>query len=322
MENSLNKYVNSPIDLETTYKETKIGFLSIALRKSKEAIYYLNLATAFRIIADEYRNPIDLISNDDITISLCEAAGISTKARGYLEPEDTKEILTDFIEEYIITAGDSYVDELINRYLLTQGDALGGRMRNIVGGLAGEKLTQNIISALIVRNYKFEYFDKHTKKWVEGENFQESNSRFVKALKWKSGSRTRLLYYDLTVPVVKKNIDIVLFNSSEINNKNAAEFKAFISNHDNYLALGELKGGIDPAGADEHWKTANTALTRIRTAFNKLDKEVYTIFIGAAIETAMAKEIFNQCQSKELSNCANLTKSQQLAEICDWIVKL
>ena len=23
--------------------------------------------------------------------------------------------------------------------------------------------------------------------------------------------------------------------------------------------LGELKGGIDPAGADEHWKTGNAA---------------------------------------------------------------
>ena len=34
-----------------------------------------------------------------------------------------------------------------------------------------------------------------------------------------------------------------------------------------YMALGELKGGIDPAGADEHWKTARTALSRIHEAF-------------------------------------------------------
>jgi hypothetical protein len=27
-----------------------------------------------------------------------------------------------------------------------------------------------------------------------------------------------------------------------------------LSNRDNYLSIGELKGGIDPAGADEHWK--------------------------------------------------------------------
>jgi type II restriction enzyme len=28
-----------------------------------------------------------------------------------------------------------------------------------------------------------------------------------------------------------------------------------------------LKGGIDPAGADEHWKTAGSALLRIKRAF-------------------------------------------------------
>lgn len=322
MVNKLNKYIKTATDLETTYKETKIGFLSIALRKSKEATHYINLASAFRAVADEYENPLDLISNDDITISMCEAAGVSTKARGYLQPKDTKDILTDFVEEYLVTVGSSYVDELINRYLLTQGDALGGRMRNIVGGLAGEKLTQNIISALTVRNYEFEYFDKHTKKWVSGENFHKDYSNLVKAIKWKNGNKSRLLYYDLTVPVVKKNIDIVLFNSSDVNNKNIKEFKAFISNHDNYLALGELKGGIDPAGADEHWKTANTALSRIRIAFSKLNKNIHTVFIGTAIESAMAKEIFAQCKSKELSNCANLTKPKQLAEICSWLVSL
>lgn len=318
----MNKYINEPADLVTTYEERKIGFLSIALRKSKEANHYLNLASAFRTVADNYDDPLDLIENDDITVSMCEAAGVSTKARGYLEADDTKEILTDFVEEYLVTAGGNYVDELINRYLLTQGDALGGRMRNIVGGLASEKLTQSIISALTVRNFEFKYFEKSSKKWIDGVNFQEDKSNLVKAIKWTNGVKSRLLYYDLTVPIVKKNIDIVLFNSSEVDNAKPKEFRKFIDNYNNYLALGELKGGIDPAGADEHWKTANTALTRIRKAFGDLDHEVYTVFIGAAIEAAMAAEIFEQCQSKELSNCANLTKPKQVSEVCDWLVKL
>lgn len=318
----MNKYIDKPTDLVTTYNERKIGFLSIALRKSKEAGYYLNLASSFRTIADNHDDPLELIDNEDIIVSMCEAAGVSTKARSYLQPNDIKSILTDFVEEYLVTAGEFYVDELINRYLLTQGDALGGRMRNIVGGLAGEKLTQNIISALIVRNYEFEYFEKYSKKWISGTLFQEDQSKLVKALRWTDGKKSRLLYYDLTVPIVKKNIDIVLFNKSDVNNNNAKEFKAFISNHENYLALGELKGGIDPAGADEHWKTANTALTRIRIAFKKLNKEIFTVFIGAAIETAMAQEIYEQCKSTELSNCANLTKPKQLAEVCDWFIRL
>ncbi|MFM6407785.1 MAG: AvaI/BsoBI family type II restriction endonuclease, partial [Microcystis sp.] len=68
---------------------------------------------------------------------------------------------------------------------------------------------------------------------------------------------------------------------------------------DLYIALGELKGGIDPAGADEHWKTARTALQRIDDAFRKISKHPYTFFIGAAIETKMAREIYRQLETKK-----------------------
>ena len=318
----MNKYVTSSEDLVTTYDERKLGFLSIALRKSKEATHYLNLARAFRTVADKYIDPLDLIGIDDVTVSMCEAAGLSTKARGYLEPGDEKDIITEFVEKHLVTAGDNYVDELINRYLLTQGDALGGRMRNIVGNLAGEKLTQNLVSALQIRNFKFKYFEKKSKRWIKGSLFEDDISSSVKAIRWKNGAHSRLLYYDLTVPIVKKNIDLVLFNKSNVDNTISSKFKRFISDKSNYLMLGELKGGIDPAGADEHWKTANTALTRIRTAFSEKGIKIHTVFIGAAIEASMALEIFEQCESKTLSNCANLTKPKQLSEICDWIVTL
>jgi len=318
----MNKYIKKASDIVTTYDETKIGFLSIALRKSKEATHYVQQGNAFRTIAENYTNPYKLVTIEDITISMCEAAGVSTKARGYLDETDTAVVLKDFVEEYLLPAGDSYVDELINRYMLTQGDALGGRMRNIIGGLAGEKLTQNIIAILNIRNYAFSFFDKRKKEWIDGALFEIEQSQYIKAIRWEKGDVSRLLYYDLTVPIVKKNIDIVLFNSSKVDNTKTKDFKTFIADESNYLALGELKGGIDPAGADEHWKTANTALTRIRTAFGALQKEVKTVFIGAAIETAMAKEIYQQCEEATLTNCANLTKPKQLTEVCDWIVTL
>jgi hypothetical protein len=318
----VNKHIKKSEDLVTTYNETKVGFMSIALRKSKEATHYVNLGNAFRSIAEDYNDPLDLVDIDDISVSMCEAAGLSTKAQNYIAEGDAKDLLTDFVEEYLVASGTGYVDELISRYMLTQGDALGGRMRNIVGGLAGEKLTQNIVAALKVRNYEFFYFDKVQKKWVKGASFSEDQSNVVKAIKWKNKDVTRLLYYDLTVPVVKKNIDIVMFNTSAVDNKKPKIFKAFLNNPENYLCLGELKGGIDPAGADEHWKTANTALKRIRESFSKKGKDVKTLFIGAAIEKAMANEIFSQCKSKELTNCANLTKQNQLSDICNWIVTL
>ncbi|MFQ7503728.1 MULTISPECIES: AvaI/BsoBI family type II restriction endonuclease [Alistipes] len=82
--------------------------------------------------------------------------------------------------------------------------------------------------------------------------------------------------------------------------------------NDNNLAImfGELKGGIDPAGADEHWQTGNSALVRIRKAFE--DYQVKTSFIAAAIEKKMATEIYNQLSEGILSNAANLTVDKQL----------
>jgi hypothetical protein len=83
-----------------------------------------------------------------------------------------------------------------------------------------------------------------------------------------------------------------------------------------------LKGGIDPAGADEHWKTANSALQRVRTAFANEGLLPHTFFIGAAIQKAMAVEIVAQLESGVLSNAANLTNEQRLVAICQWLLTL
>jgi hypothetical protein len=89
-----------------------------------------------------------------------------------------------------------------------------------------------------------------------------------------------------------------------------------------YLALGELKGGIDPAGADEHWKTARSALNRIRTAFASQNYAPQTFFIGAAIEKKMANEIWSELQDGALSNAANLTDDRQITFVSDWLCNL
>ena len=88
------------------------------------------------------------------------------------------------------------------------------------------------------------------------------------------------------------------------------------------IMLGELKGGIDPAGADEHWKTANTALERIRTSYAAKSLEIQTSFVGAAIERAMAGEIYKQLRSGTMTNSANLTDINQLVEYCNWLLDL
>jgi len=89
-----------------------------------------------------------------------------------------------------------------------------------------------------------------------------------------------------------------------------------------YIALGELKGGIDPAGADEHWKTARSSLERIREAFSKDGHTPATFFVGAAIEDSMAMEIWAQLKNGTLSNAGNLTDPDQLSSVVEWLCNL
>jgi type II restriction enzyme len=93
-------------------------------------------------------------------------------------------------------------------------------------------------------------------------------------------------------------------------------------NPEMYVALAELKGGIDPAGADEHWKVARTTLTRIKAAFAKDELSPKAFYVGAAIATRMAGEIWDQLESGALKNAANSTNSDQLTSLCRWLVDL
>lgn len=313
--------IHSAIDLETTYDEKKLGFLSIALRKSKEAQYYVNLADALRTRVGTHEDAHDLLEVTDLLVPLCEAAGISTKARSYLTEDDLRELIEDFFVEFIYPLGEKYQDDLVSRYLLTLGDALGGRMRNIIGSMASEKLTEKIVASLKLTGETFFFLEKKSKRWIHDASYSVDSLPNIKGLYWRNNGGHRTLLYDTTVPIVRKNIDLVLLNQ-DCRKFSASELKACLNSVRNYELLGELKGGIDPAGADEHWKTAGTALSRIRSSFSEKNRIIKTLFIGAAIEKAMAEEMYNQVLENTLTVCANLTKPTQVTEVCDWITGL
>ena len=167
----------------------------------------------------------------------------------------------------------------------------------------------------------FEYLDSERQNWMLPDTEIEVERR-LKGLYWIAQGHERTLIYNLTAPTVEKNIDFCLFDCSP--NEIIFGGKRDSAHHkpDKYLALGELKGGIDPAGADEHWKTANSALDRIRKAFSDKNCFPKTFFIGAAIEAAMAKEIYQQLEDRTLSNSANLTNEAQVVSLCDWLIKI
>lgn len=159
-------------------------------------------------------------------------------------------------------------------------------------------------------------------KWIEKSDDDADIELHLRGLYWEYHGQPRTLVYNLTVPLVKKNVDLCLFDCQPDSMEFGRKKTSVHYYPERYLALGELKGGIDPAGADEHWKTAHSALQRIRTAFSKKLLTPHTFFVGAAIEKSMASEIFHQLETKILTNAANLTYEEQLVSLCEWLIHM
>ena len=314
-----NRFIKVASDLVTTHDQIRAGFLSIALEKNRVSDPYVKNALAFKTMVQGANDPEDFLNMPKIRPFLLTASGLSDKAMQHLRDNDQTAAIKELIEKFLKPAGENYVDEVIYRYLLIKGDAVGGVMRNRIGVIGQEKLIRAILSCINVRGINYSWMKNNKQhNWLYGENNDIDIEKEIKALHWMNKNGSRILIFNMKVPVVKKNIDICLFDgkSEEFNRGK------IVQKINKAIMFGELKGGIDPAGADEHWKTANTALDRIRESFNKVNHPVMTSFVGAAIENSMAVEIFSQLQNKKLTNAANLTNSNQLTEYCNWLLDI
>ncbi len=310
------QHLTSSEDLITNYQATRSGFVALALEKNRRATPFVEQARTLKLLASEANNPTDLINILDIQPALLTAAGISDKAIKYLEHQDKIDAIQGLIKNFLEPAGTNFVEELVFRFLLTRGDTLGGSMRNAGGILAQRKLIRTLISILRISGKSYRWLHSVTNQWGQMLENDSDIELYLKGLSWQCGSEQRTLMFNRKVAIVGNNIDLCLLNCSpeELTQKEQLP--------PSYIALGELKGGIDPAGADEHWKTARTALQRITIAFSKIELKPHTFFIGAAIEKNMAREIWHQLEAGVLENAANLTHDQQMVSIARWICHL
>ncbi|MBI5649499.1 MAG: restriction endonuclease [Chloroflexi bacterium] len=310
-------HLKSSDDLVTTYEATRAGFVALALEKNRRATPYIAEARTLQEAALIAKTPVDLLQIKGIEAGLLTAAGLSDKSLNHLLPQDKQEAIQGLVRNFLEPAGAKFVEELVFRFLLTRGETLGGSMRNVGGALAQQKLTRAIISALTVAGIPYHWQISKSREWIEKPDDDSSIELSLRGLHWQNGKANRTLIYNLTVPLVKNNVDFCLFNLApdqlELGKYALAK---------SYIAFGELKGGIDPAGADEHWKTARTALDRIRTAFSKARATPHTFFVGAAVEKKMANEIWDQLTNGTLSNAANLNDESQVASISRWLCNL
>lgn len=315
-------HIKSFKDLITPYEATRAGFIEIALEKNHKATPFVQEARALRIIASEADEPADLLKLDKIRGSLLTAAGLSDKALTHLTKKDQVKAVQNLIDNFLRPAGKKFVDELVYRFLLTRGDTLGGMMRNIAGIIGERKFARSVIAMLSVQKTDYFWLHKDSKTWTANSLDDADIENYLKAISWQNKLGDRVLLFNTTVPNVGKNVDLCLLSCSHKDIANRGTYKKFTASPQCYVALGELKGGIDPAGADEHWKTASTALDRIRKAFSKSKVKPKTFFVGAAIESAMSGEIFNQLRRKTLTNAANLTNEKQVFSLCKWLVNI
>jgi hypothetical protein len=309
-------HLKSSNDLVTPYEAVRAGFVALALERNRRATPFIEQARALKVAAESVTTPTDLITIDGIQLALLTAAGISDKAAVHLQPVDKTSAITGLIENFLAPAGTEFVEELVFRFLLTRGDTLGGSMRNVGGALAQRKLSRALISTLALGGIPYRWLHSINNSWMPMTDEDSGIELHLRGLSWVKGRRQRTVVYNLTIPFFKNNVDLCLFNcgSEDIQNN--------YRNPASYIALGELKGGIDPAGADEHWKTARTALARIQTSFTQSGLAPHTFFIGAAIAKKMAQEIWNQLEIGALENAANLTAENQVVSISRWLCSL
>lgn len=312
--------INSANDLVTSREKTRAGFISMALEKNYIAVPYIEEAKALKSLAHEIKKPMDLMKVGGLRVGLLTASGLSDKSLNHLTEEDKSLAIKGLIKEFLEPAGKDFINELVYRYLLTKGDALGGKARNLAGSLGERRFLRFFLSVLNLGGIDYSWKDSDSNLWLEKPKDDTGIEKRIKSLYWKNGKADRLMILNTTIPLVNKNVDLSILQGT--NHELKAGKESIIHNPTRYIALGELKGGIDPAGADEHWKTANSALNRIRSSFKKKRLKPQTFFVGAAIEKSMAKEIFKHLQTGDMNHAANLTNDDQLSSVCDWIVKL
>ena len=289
--------IKSHTDLVTETTARVAGFTAQAQEKIQNIQCYIDKAQKFRQNASSIRAISDIWKDADISEFILMCCMMSNKSQKHLSFQEKEGIVNGAID-FTKLDQKEYVESLVNRYFLTCGDSLGGSMRNKVGQNA-----QNILSDAIASSLSH--------KGVQC-NVHRSTTGKITAIE----TSNRMYIFDKTPKFIGKSIDIIILKKSTTGGFNIEDSQSFI-------ACGELKGGINPAGADEHWKTARTALQRVHDTFaaKKLTSP-FLLFVGAAIEASMAVEIFNLLQTGWLKAAANLTKPAQLNEFVEIMTSL
>lgn len=203
------------------------------------------------------------------------------------------------------------------------GASLDGGWRNEVGRLA----YVSIISPLVIHLHslgKLESIDYRLKGRIAPEDLDDpprAGKTYHKKLESLSREEVRQIIADLEEQRITyrqinlRNGNHVLLNRQitwrDQDGKKHRIGPDLITETDSqaYPWAAELKGGADPAGSDEHWKTASRAFDRIIEAANKTRRNPPRLsFIATILVDRVAREAVLRLQQGTLHSIHNLTK--------------
>lgn len=236
----------------------------------------------------------NIISTPILFDFIIGATMLSQKSLQHFSKSEIKKYIKDNVDLDRITE-QNYLNELERYYLMSAGETIGGKIRNIIGKKGNDIFIEYIKNYFYINNINYEVIEKNG-------NVQ------------KIYTNKLVILFNKKPNFIGKSVDFMVLKKYDDGSYN-------IEDHHQYISVGELKSGIDPAGADEHWKTAATALKRIHQSFVKEGIDSPNIyFIGGAISKHMASEILQNIENDKLKYAANLNYQEQMENIIEHLL--
>jgi hypothetical protein len=201
------------------------------------------------------------------------------------------------------------------------GDSLGGMSRNEIGRIASGQIVRMLASHLHQKGLLNSIIYRLKGRFDEDEestqaDYGDDQILFISPNHNLEMELSRLDDYRVKYREITLNNGNRLLINRQLEWSNA-EGKSYkigpdmvSQTHEIDLKwAGELKGGADPAGSDEHWKTATQALGRIREACEKTGRPKPELsFIATIIVERVAIEAQQWIEQDKLTSVYNLTR--------------
>lgn len=192
----LPKHIARPEDLVTSRARVRAGFLQQALEKTRKVTPHIAEARRLSKALQSAKKVEDVLQIPRIGDHLIAAAGFSHKAKRRLSKAELDSAIEDILQKIKEQAQNDFREEIVYRYLLIQGDALGGSMRNITGAAAGNAFARALIAALKKRDIRLDT--------------DQAKSEKFRRIAWAN----RSLLFDRKPKFTDKNIHCILLNTA------------------------------------------------------------------------------------------------------------